>query len=64
MLTKSDLKEINTLLTRQLKPIKTDVSKTRKNVDVMLSMFDREYVELRRRVDRIEEHLNLEPIAP
>lgn len=64
MLTKSDLKEINTLLTRQLKPIKTDVSKTRKDVDVMLSMFDREYVELRRRVDRIEEHLNLEPIAP
>ncbi|MGA3292225.1 MAG: hypothetical protein ABSC49_03730 [Candidatus Microgenomates bacterium] len=40
-----------------IKPLKSDISKIRKDVDTMLSMFDREYVDLRKRVERIEEHL-------
>ena len=77
MLTKSDLKEIDNVvskrlqnvttkddLKRELKPIKSDVAKTRKDIDVMLSMFDREYLQLRKRVERIEEHPGLETISP
>jgi len=77
MLTKSDLKEIDNVvskrlqnvttkddLKRELKPIKSDVAKTRKDIDVMLSMFDREYLQLRKRVERIEEYPGLETISP
>ncbi|KKQ43169.1 MAG: hypothetical protein US60_C0006G0013 [Microgenomates group bacterium GW2011_GWC1_37_8] len=77
MLTKSDLKEIDNVvskrlqnvttkddLKRELKPIKSDVAKTRKDIDVMLSIFDREYLQLRKGVERIEEHLGLETISP
>jgi hypothetical protein len=56
---KTDIK----ILKGDLGTVKKDVAKTRKDVDVMLSMFDREYLELRKRVERIEEHLNLTPVA-
>ncbi len=56
-LTKNDLK-------KELKPMKSDIAKIRKDVDVVISLFDREYLELRARVERIEEHLNLEQISP
>ena len=49
---------------RDIKTVKNDVSKIRKDVDVMLSVFDREYLELRKRVERIEDHLNLPSIFP
>lgn len=66
MLTKTDLKQIDNVLAsrlrQELKPVKSDISKIRKDVDVMLSMFDREYIDLRRRMERIEEHLNLPPL--
>ncbi len=61
MLTKMDLKQIDNLISKilqnvatkddlkkELKPIKSDIAKVRKVVDVMLSMFG-----------RIEEHLHL-----
>ena len=61
MVTKPDLREIDNLLTKHLKPLKSDVAKIRKDVDVMPSMFDREYVELRTRIEKIEEHLGIQP---
>ena len=65
MLTKSDFKEIDNIVTKrikqELKPVKSDIAKMRK--DVIISLFDREYVDLRKRVERIEEHLNLPPIT-
>jgi predicted nucleic acid-binding Zn-ribbon protein len=69
MLTKDDLnqikkivepiqKDINTL-NKDMSTLKKDVAETRKDVKVLIAYFDREYVELRKRIDRIEEHLGL-----
>lgn len=55
MLTKDDLYQIKKII----EPIKKDVIQTRKDVKVLISYFDREYLELRKRIDRIEEHLGL-----
>lgn len=71
MLTKSDLKEIDNVISKRVKPVgkdiktlKTDISQIRKDVKTIINYFDREYLELRKRVERIEEHLNIEPITP
>ena len=74
MLNKSDLSQIRKTvqealgehptkadLAKELKPIKSDVAKIRKDIDAIISLFDREYVDLRKRVARIEEHLGLSP---
>lgn len=50
MLTKTDIKEIDNLLSKrlkiELKPIKSDLSKIRKGIDGIVSLFNREYVNL------------------
>jgi len=44
MLTKGDLKNIDTLLSKRFKveliPIKSDISKMRKDIDAIISLFD------------------------
>lgn len=74
MLTKNDLQQIGIVIDEKLKPVKRDitiltkdvstlkkdVAQTRTDVKVLISYFDREYVELRKRIDRIEEHLGLD----
>ena len=77
MLTKTDLAQIKKVvktefkgsvtksdLRKELNPIRSDITKIRKDIDVIISLFDREYLEIRARVERIEQHLNLEPISP
>lgn len=72
MLTKTDLKQIDNLISKrlqnvaikdslkeELKPIKSDVAKIRKDIDVIIALFDRKYINLRKRVEKIEEHLGL-----
>ncbi len=63
MLTKGDLGEIDKLLTKRIKaelsPAKDDISHIRKDIKVIVGFFDREYLDLRKRVERIEEHLHL-----
>lgn len=72
MLTKNDLSQIRKAvkeelvthptkndLTKELRPIKDDITHIRKDIKAIVSFFDREYLELRRRVERIEEHLGL-----
>jgi hypothetical protein len=70
MLTKDDLNQIgnilNNALNTKLEPVKKDitilkkdVSQTRKDVKVLIAYFDREYVDLRRRIEAIEQHLGL-----
>ena len=51
------------IVQKQLKPIKEDIAQIRKDIKFIVSFFDREYVALRRRVERIEEHLQLAPIS-
>lgn len=76
MLTKTDLVQIKkvvkselktsatkTDLKRELNPIRSDTAKMRKDIDVIISLFDRDYLEIRARVERIEQHLKLEPIS-
>lgn len=50
---------LDTKLDEKLKPVKEDIAKIRKDVNAMLSVFDNEYVDLRSRLERIEEHLKL-----
>ncbi|HUD20428.1 MAG TPA: hypothetical protein VMR81_08360 [Patescibacteria group bacterium] len=47
----------------ELKPMKEDIVKIRKDINVIVSFFDREYTNLRTRVERIEEHLQLPAIS-
>ena len=65
MLTKEDIQQIKELLepiqkeVNRIGGIEKRLEKIEKNVDTIVSFFDRENVNLRKRVQRIEEHLNL-----
>ena len=68
MLTKQDLSEIQKVVQKQVDPIKkyiktikTDISQIRTDIKTVINFFDKEYLEFRKRVDRIEEHLDLPP---
>jgi len=69
MLTKQDLTnltkivqvETRKIVQEELKPIKKDIIPIRKDQKLIVNFFDREYLDLRTRVERIEEHLGLPP---
>ena len=71
MLTKSDLSQIQKIvnteskkvITQELKPIKEDITHIRKDIKTVLNYFDREYLQLRKRVERLENHLHLSPLS-
>lgn len=56
MLTKLDLIEIGKIIQKELRPIKNDIK-------VIIRTFDRDYVNLNKRVARVEDHLKLSPIS-
>ena len=78
MLTKSDLSQIqkvvNTettkivnvetkkIIVQELKPIKDDITHIRKDMKTIVNYFDKEYLQLRKRVERLENHLHLSPL--
>lgn len=74
MLTKDDLqaiqqivkvevkKEIKDGFSVGLKPIHKELRKLRKDLNVTITSFDREIIDTRHRVDRIEDRLNLPPL--
>lgn len=45
-----------------IKTMKADIAKIRKDISGITDFFDQEYLVLRKRVERIEDHLNLPPI--
>lgn len=45
----------------EIRTIKKDIAKIRADIKVIISFFDREYLELRTRVERIETHLGFSP---
>ena len=49
-------------LKNDVKTIKKDVTKVRKNMTTLFDFLDKDYLDLRQRVDRIEEHLGLPPL--
>lgn len=70
MLTKRDLDQIRKAIQDELsalrkdnKTIKEDISQIRKDIKTIVNFFDKEYLELRERVDRLEQHLNLPPLS-
>jgi hypothetical protein len=71
MLTKQDLQAIDNLLakrtdeivTKHINPIKKDIVKIQKDINLIVSFFDREHTNLRRRVSRIEDHLHLPALS-
>ena len=67
MLTKSDLKEIDLIVSKrikaELKSVKDDASQIRKDIKTIINFFDKEYLELRKRIERLENHLNLPPLS-
>ena len=67
MLTKSDINQIKNAVRSevkdevktQLKPLKKDLSYLKKTVETLIDVSDREDTFLKRRVKKIEEHLDL-----
>jgi len=59
MLTKQDLESIAQLIDIKLKPIKADLRKIKRDIRIGFRFFDNEHIGLVRRVDRIEDKLNL-----
>lgn len=70
MLTKLDLLQIKKIVQQEIhqevnpikkdiKTLKLDVKKIQKTIDTMLDVLDREDVTLRKRVEKIEDHLAL-----
>ena len=70
--TKDDLKEMEGRqdkkyatkddLINELAPIKKDLRKVAKNLKSLTNVYDLEYTKLRKRVDRIDHHLDLSPL--
>ena len=52
---RKDVKELKS----DVKVLKRDVTKIRTDTDTIVNFFDREYLELRERVEKIEQHLGL-----
>jgi hypothetical protein len=67
-LTKNDLLQIKKIvsieLTDGLKPIKNDVKKIRADINIIVDHFDRDYLEMRARIDRIERFLKIPQFTP
>lgn len=69
MLTKNDLNQISGLLDTKLEPIKKDINSLKKDVKqikhdqgTMLDLLDKEQMQQRKRIIRLEEHAGF-PIA-
>jgi hypothetical protein len=77
MLTKKDLSQIENVVEKrtrkiiqeeltpikdEIKTIKKDTREIRSDIKAIVSFFDREYIDLLKRVERIEEHLGLPPL--
>ena len=59
----SGLKSSVSSLEKSMLGLKKDIKKVDKKVDLVIKAFDREYLDLQKRVQRVETHLQLKPIA-
>lgn len=63
MLTKLDLIQIKKIIQgeahQELAPVKRDIKKLQKSMNEILGVLDEEDVRLRKRVEKIEDHLGL-----
>jgi hypothetical protein len=49
--------DMQKMVRKELSPIKKDITKIRSDIAIMSSFFDNEYLGLRSRVERIEQHI-------
>jgi len=78
MLTQDDLKAIKKVVNEEvgnglsiglksiqkdIRSLKKDVRILRKDLNITITSFDREIIDTRRRINRIEDHLNLPPLT-
>ena len=73
-LTKSDLSQIGRIIKKEvkgeikpldarLKSVEKDVKKIKKNTNLIVEVFDDEYLKLQARVERIERYLKITPLT-
>ncbi|OGG23635.1 hypothetical protein A3A79_00300 [Candidatus Gottesmanbacteria bacterium RIFCSPLOWO2_01_FULL_43_11b] len=55
-------KIVSNELQRELKPVKKDIKKIKSDISIIVKTYDRDFVHLRRRVNRVESHLQLPPL--
>ena len=67
MLTNDDLQAIQRVVKKEIsfeaKPIKKELQKLRKDINVVISTFDNDIIDTKLRVDRIESNLHLPPFV-
>ena len=81
MLTKDDIKNIDSIVTKRIRSelnpvksgisnitndilsIKKDIVQVRKDQKIIVNAFDRDYLDLRERIERLESHLELPPLS-
>jgi Skp family chaperone for outer membrane proteins len=56
-------KEVAKQIKEEILPIREDITHIRKDIKTIVNYFDREYLTLRNRIERIEQHLGLHPIS-
>ncbi len=61
--TGSVIEKAVTPIKKDMQTLKSDMTRIRKDIKTIVNFFDTEYLDLRKRVERIEEHLNLTPIS-
>lgn len=66
-LTKNDLSQIKKIIhseiTIELKPINRKLDKISEDINMVIDHFDRDYLEMRARIDRIEKFLKIPPLT-
>lgn len=56
-------KRVNEIVDDKLKPIKTSLKKIKNTLDETIKFFDHDVTRLKKRTERIEDHLGLSPLA-
>lgn len=59
MLTKNDVNQISKLLDTKLEPIKKDIKVLKRDQGAVLDLLDKEQMQQRKRISRLEEHAGL-----
>jgi hypothetical protein len=66
MLTNEDLHAIGTIFDEKfekgIRPLRKDIKRIQKTLDLTIKTFDDDLDKVKRRVDRVEDHLQLPPI--
>lgn len=61
--TKEDLDKSLAPLRKRLKSVEKDIKKIREDINMVIGFFDREYLNLKARVERIENFLKIPPLS-